>query len=227
MFPDFIQGFIIELTLIVAVGLQNAFILKQGIRKRHVFWAVAACFAGETLLVTIGVAGMGVILSSKPDLIKIILVAGICFLTFYSVKSFIAAFKADTKLETAVVEDKSTAFGVLTAGLGFALLNPHVIIDTTLMGALSTKFYPHQWIFWAGVVTAAMLWYSFLGILGKILAKPLNNPKIWRFINIAIGLLCAYMAFNFAINFNEPHEHEHGIINIPLLEQMHKHGNGE
>lgn len=221
MFYDFIQGFLIELTLIVAVGLQNAFILKQGIRSQHVFWAVAVCWLGETLLVTIGVAGMGAILSSKPQLIKIIIVFSILFLSFYSVKSFIAAFKEDDRLETASLTDETTRRSVIAAGLGFALLNPHVIIDTTLMGALSTKFYPHQWIFWAGVVCAALCWYSLLGFLGKILAKPLNNPKTWRFINIVIGLLCAYMAVNFVLNFNETHDHDHGLFPIGIFENHH------
>lgn len=224
MFPDFIQGFLIELTLIIAVGMQNAFILKQGLGSRYVFTAVIVCWLGETLLVTIGVAGMGAILNSKPQLIKAVIGVGICFLTFYSIKSFIAAFKSDIKLETAKNQNSvGTFWGVVTAGLGFALLNPHALIDTTLMGALSSKFYPHQWTFWGGVVTAALVWYLFLGTLGKLLAKPLNNPKTWRVINIGVGVLCAYIAITFALNFNKPHDHGESPLPLGIFESLHNH----
>lgn len=224
MFSDFIQGFLIELTLIIAVGMQNAFILKQGLGSRYVFTAVIVCWLGETLLVTVGVAGMGAILNSKPQLIKVVIGLGICFLTFYSIKSFIAAFKADIKLETAKNKNSvGTFWGVVTTALGFALLNPHALIDTTLMGALSSKFYPHQWIFWGGVVTAALVWYVFLGTLGKLLAKQLDNPKTWRVINVGVGVLCAYMAVTFAINLNEPHGHDESPISIGIFDNIHKH----
>lgn len=213
MFNDFAQGFFIELTLVVTVGLQNAFIIKQGLKSSYVSAAVLACWLCETLLVTVGVAGVGAFINSKPAFLSIIILAGTVFLIIYAIKSFFAAFKADINLETDKIEDKKSLFAVIGAGAGFALLNPHVLIDTTLMGAISSRYYPHQWIFLAGVITAALIWYSFLGLTSKLLAKPLKNKKTWRIINIVIGLFCLYMAFNFILDLvsNDYNNHGHTL----------------
>lgn len=226
---DFIQGFLLELGLVMTVGLQSAFILKQGIRREYVITAVLTCFAGETLLVTIGIAGMGALVKSIPNLERIITGIGVIFLVFYAGKSFYSAVK---KNDYIVIDETSEGTGswkeVFLAGIGFALLNPHVIIDTTIMGSLAANFYPHQWIFGAGVILAAFAWYAFLGTVGSTLARPLNKPKTWKIINVFIGILCLFMAFQFAKNVSNP-EHEHNHINLfsifglddSLLDKMH------
>ena len=228
---DFIQGFLLELSLVMTVGLQSAFILKQGIRREHVIIAVLTCFIGEATLVTIGIAGMGALVNSISYLREIVLIIGIIFLVFYGVKSFYSAFKKNDYIQIDNSEvGTATGKEILLAGLAFAFLNPHVIIDTTIMGSLSAKFIPHQWIFGLGVYAAALFWYSFLGTLGASLAKPLNNPKTWVVINILIGILCLFMAVVF-INNLKSSEHEHNHINLfkifgvddSLLEVMHDH----
>lgn len=220
MFFDFLNGFLIECALIMAVGLQNAFILRQGIRREYTAAAVLACTFCECALVSVGIAGMGAILTSRPTLINIITLLGICFLIFYALKSIYTAFKSNEALDFRSADAKSkTARQVIISAVAFSWLNPHVILDTTLMGAFSTKYYPHQWIFGMGVFSAAFLWFCFLGILGRALAKPLNSPKTWRVINLCIALLCAYMAYSFIADFNEPHDEHHGM---EMLE-MHGH----
>ena len=228
---DFIQGFLLELGLVMTVGLQSAFILKQGIRREYVIVAVLTCFFSETLLVTIGIAGMGALVRSIPHLYEIITGIGIVFLLFYAGKSLYAAVK---KNDYIVIDNEEkglvTKKEVLLSGLAFALLNPHVIIDTTIMGSLAANFYPHHWIFGLGVICAAFVWYSFLGTIGATLAKPLNHPKTWKIINIFIAALCIYMASQFIHNFNNPN-HEHSHINLfsvfgvddSLIENMHNH----
>lgn len=234
-FSDFLNGFLLELGLVMTVGLQSAFILKQGIRREYVVIAVLTCFFGETLLVSIGIAGMGALVRSIPNLYQIITIVGIVFLIFYALKSFYSAFK---KSDYIVIDNTekglATKKEVLLTGLAFALLNPHVIIDTTIMGTLAANFYPHQWIFGAGVISAAFVWYTFLGTLGATLAKPLNKPKTWKVINIIIGIICVYMATQFIQNINQP-AHEHNHINLfsifgmddNVLESMHEHEHGE
>ena len=190
MFNDFINGFLLELSLVMTVGLQSAFILKQGIRREFVIIAVLTCFFSETLLVTIGIAGMGALVRSIPHLNQIITGIGIVFLFFYAGKSLYAAVKKNDYIiidneEKGLVSKKE----VLLSGLAFALLNPHVIIDTTIMGSLAANFYPHHWVFGAGVISAAFVWYAFLGTVGATLAKPLNKPKTWKVINILIAAL--------------------------------------
>lgn len=233
-FSDFLNGFLLELGLVMTVGLQSAFILKQGIRREYVIIAVLTCFFSETLLVSIGIAGMGALVRSIPNLYQIITSIGILFLLFYGIKSFYSAIK---KSDYIVIDNNekglATKKEVLFTGLAFALLNPHVIIDTTIMGTLAANFYPHQWVFGAGVISAAFVWYVFLGTLGATLAKPLNKPKTWKVINIIIGVICFYMASQFIMNVNQP-AHEHNHINLfsifgmedSLLESMHEHEHG-
>lgn len=213
---DFIQGFLLELGLVMTVGLQSAYILKQGIRREYVIVAVLTCFLCETLLVVTGIAGMGALVNSIPHLYEIITAIGIIFLFLYAFKSLYAALKKDDYI---IIENEERGFvskkEVLLSGLAFALLNPHVIIDTTIMGSLAANFYPHHWIFGAGVISAAFVWYSFLGTVGATLAKPLNHPKTWKVINIFIAVLCIYMAFQFINNFNNSgHEYNHSHIDL-------------
>ena len=224
---DFIQGFLLELGLVMTVGLQSAFILKQGIRREYVIVAVLTCFFSETLLVVTGIAGMGAVVRSIPHLYEII--TGIVFLFFYAGRSLYAAVRKNDYIvidneEKGLVSKKE----VLLSGLAFALFNPHVIIDTTIMGSLAANFYPHHWIFGLGVICAAFVWYSFLGTVGAALAKPLSHPKTWKIINVIIAALCIYMASQFIHNFNNPN-HDHSHINLfgvhdDLFENSHNHG---
>ena len=226
---DFIQGFLLELGLVMTVGLQSAFILKQGIRRESVIVAVLTCFFSETLLVVTGIAGMGAVVRSIPHLYEIITGAGIVFLFFYAGRSLYAAVRKNDYIvidneEKGLVSKKE----VLLSGLAFALFNPHVIIDTTIMGSLAANFYPHHWIFGLGVICAAFVWYSFLGTVGAALAKPLSHPKTWKIINVIIAALCIYMASQFIHNFNNPN-HDHSHINLfgvhdDLFENSHNHG---
>lgn len=226
---DFIQGFLLELGLVMTVGPQSAFILKQGIRREYVIVAVLTCFFSETLLVVTGIAGMGAVVRSIPHLYEIITGAGIVFLFFYAGRSLYAAVRKNDYIvidneEKGLVSKKE----VLLSGLAFALFNPHVIIDTTIMGSLAANFYPHHWIFGLGVICAAFVWYSFLGTVGAALAKPLSHPKTWKIINVIIAALCIYMASQFIHNFNNPN-HDHSHINLfgvhdDLFENSHNHG---
>lgn len=215
---DFIHGFLIELGLVMTVGMQSAYIIKQGLRREYAVIAVAACFFSETLLVVLGIAGMGAVVNSVPYLYQIITAVGIVFLIFYALKSFYAALRKSESINIDIVEFHSSKKEVFFAGLAFALLNPHVIIDTTIMGSLAANYYPHQWIFGAGVIAAALSWYSFLGTAGSAFAKFLNKPKTWKIINVLIGSLCLYISSQFIVNFNNP-DHSHSHMNfLPFLE---------
>lgn len=235
MLQTFINGFLIELSLIISVGLQNAFILRQGIRSENVIVAIVVCTICESLLVTIGIAGVGAIISTHTWLIKVITILGVVFLTFYALRSvYMAIYSNEALIVDTEMVGKRTALAVALSALSFGLLNPHVLIDTTLMGGLSVRYFPYQWYFCLGAITAATLWYSFLGLLGKIIAKPLNKPRTWKIINLLIALLCGYMAFVFTSSINNPdamwhghfieiHDHEHN--NEHSNEHDHEHNN--
>ncbi len=227
MVHDYIDGFLIELALIMTVGVQNAFILQQGIKREFVVFAVLACAIGETILVTIGIGGVGAIIANNKTLVYIVTGVGALFLAFYSLKSFYTAFRKSQVIEIDLENTKGvTAKQVLMTGFAFALLNPHVLIDSTLMGALSVKYMPHQWVFGAGVITAPFVWYSVVAIIGVSCSNILNTKRAWQAINIFVGCICMYMALQFAglvINQNVD-EHNHNTIFFQdLFEHEHEH----
>ncbi len=224
MFLDFIEGFIIECALIItAAGLQNAFILRQGIKKEFVIAVAITCAICESILVTIGIGGMGALLTAKPTLTNIVTILGIIFLILFALKSLYTAFKSNEVLDINKADTTAKTFSsVILTAIAFCWLNPHVILDLTVMGAFSAQYYPHQWIFAIGVYVAAFTWFLFLGLLGKFLAKPLKNPRTWKGINIVIAILCLYMAFNFIHDYNKPHSHSHDI-NIFNHDHDHDH----
>lgn len=225
MIFDFLEGFIIECALIItAAGLQNAFILRQGIKKEFVIAVAITCAICESILVTIGIGGMGALLTAKPTLSNIVTILGIVFLILFALKSLYTAIRSNEVLDVnkADVKAKTLSQVILTA-IAFCWLNPHVILDLTVMGAFSVQYYPHQWVFALGVYAAAFTWFLFLGILGKFLAKPLSSPRTWKGVNVVIAILCLYMAFNFIHDYDKPHSHDHNH-GINLFNDDHHHG---
>jgi len=213
----FINGFLLELVLIITVGMQNAFILRQAIHREHIVLSILVCTIAESSLLILGTAGMGVVFTIFPNLLIVITIIGIIFLLFYAGRSIYLAIRSEKILSADydLGQDKKSAINVMFIALGFGLLNPHVIIDMTLMGGFAIKNYPFQWQFCFGAISAAFLWYCFLGIAGKVLAKPLNKPKTWKIINIVIALLCIYMAYNFVQDIRgDGHGHDHSELLI-------------
>ena len=200
--------------------MQNAFILRQSIKKEHVITAILILTLVESSLLFAGTAGMGVLLNIFPKASKIITLAGVVFLIIYAIKSIISAIRSNDTLIVDETSNKLKPISIIILALGFGYLNPHVIVDMTLMGSLAIHNYPHQWEFFAGAVTGAFTWYVFLGLLGRFFAKKLSEPKVWKVVNVVIAILCLFMAYRFVGGLNgDPHDHDHAhpfekIINI-------------
>ena len=191
------EGALISLSLIVAIGAQNAFVIRQGLSDRHVFLVCTICAFSDAALIALGVFGFGEIISNLENISELIRWFAISFLIIYSIMRFKAAYNGnalDIDEEESLVSAKKTA--IIT--LGFTWLNPHVYLDTTvLLGTASLQFQGDEKIAFAiGAMTSSFLFFYSLGFGARRLAPLLKTKKVWRIIDIIIGLVMIWIAWS-------------------------------
>jgi len=193
-----VTGFLAGLSLIVAIGAQNAYVLRQGIARNRTATVVAICALSDALLITLGVAGVGLVVAQHPTILLVFKVAGAAYLVWFAIQSFRAAAKAKG-LQAA--QGAGSARGVVLTALALTYVNPHVYLDTVLMLCnLANQQGGLRWWFALGAATASLVWFTGLGFGGRALAPYLARPKVWRVIDIAIGVtmlvIAAYLLFS-------------------------------
>ncbi|MCB1408237.1 MAG: amino acid transporter [Rhodobacter sp.] len=185
----FIAGFLASLSLIAAIGAQNAFVLRQGIRREHVGVVVALCAGSDALLIALGVAGFGAAAEAMPWLTPVMLWGGVAFLTVYGALRFRAAFRGGEALAASAERAVSLRRVALTC-LALTWLNPHVYLDTlALLGALSAQYAPVEALFGVGAVLASAVFFLALGYGARYLAPVLAKPRAWVVVEVVIGLV--------------------------------------
>ncbi|MBK1698568.1 hypothetical protein CKO21_15070 [Rhodovibrio salinarum] len=184
------QGFGIGLGLIVAIGAQNAFLLRQGLRRHHVALVVVLCTLCDSALIMLGAVGVGSLVASSPILTKLAVYGGATFLIVYGGLTLKNALKPQT-LNTADAPDALSTRAIVTATLGFSILNPHAWLDTVvLLGGLAGQFPTDQRVvFTGGAILASAVWFVGLGAGAAWLSPVLARPKVWRGIDLVIGLV--------------------------------------
>ncbi|KXG88029.1 LysE/ArgO family amino acid transporter [Agrobacterium bohemicum] len=187
-FSTYMTGVTMGLTLIVAIGAQNAFVLRQGLRGEHVFAVVFACALSDAILITIGVTAFRQIAAVLPALEPAMRYAGAAFLFWYGAKSLQSALGASNVL--AAASGTVTSLGsTLATCLALTWLNPHVYLDTVvLLGTISTQFPGAEKAFWAGAVTSSFLFFFCLGYGARWLRPIFANPRSWRVLEGVIAL---------------------------------------
>ena len=189
-------GFLTSFALILAIGAQNAFVLKQGILRSHVFWVCLTCAVSDALLISAGVVGFGVIVTQFPSLPFIMSIGGGAFLIFYGLSRFVAAYKGN---DQEALSTKSLALGpTMLICLALTWLNPHVYLDTLgLVGAVSTQFTEvgSKAAFGIGAILASFVFFFSLGYSARFLAPVMQTPRIWQILDVLIGLLMLYLAY--------------------------------
>lgn len=189
MFAAYFSGLITGLGLIVAIGAQNAFVLRQGLRGEHVFVLVMICALSDAILVTAGIAGFGVVIDRLPWLEPVLLYGGVAFLFFYGATSLRAAWTSKEGLSPSEMPSLPLKKAVAIC-LAFTWLNPHVYLDTVVfLGTLSTRFPGREVFFGLGAVTGSFVFFFSLGYGARLLRPLLSRPKAWRFLDAGIGLL--------------------------------------
>ena len=183
------QGLALSFGLIVAIGAQNAFVLRQGLRREHVSSVVLFCGVADAVLITAGVFGMAQALGDRPNLARALALAGAVFLVWYGWKALLRVWHAG-QLQAAEGGEGLGRGAALAQAAAFTLLNPHVYLDTVLlvgsMGAQQPT--PLQGWFVAGASSASMLWFSLLGFGARWLAPWFARPRAWQVLDGLIGL---------------------------------------
>ncbi|MEJ8560588.1 LysE/ArgO family amino acid transporter [Yoonia sp. GPGPB17] len=190
MITPALTGFATAFALILAIGAQNAFVLRQGLMRTHVFWLCLLCATSDALLITAGVLGFGYIVTLYPMLPQIMAWGGAAFLTVYGALRLWAAWQGAYAMQLA---GKSAGLlATLATGAAFTWLNPHVYLDTLgLVGAVSTQYVDpvEKTAFGIGAVTSSFVFFFSLGYGARLLAPVMQSARAWRILDVLIGLV--------------------------------------
>jgi L-lysine exporter family protein LysE/ArgO len=193
-----LTGLVTGLSLIVAIGAQNAYVLRQGLAREHVGAVVLICTLSDVVLVLAGVAGIGTIVEEAPWALTVVRWLGVAFLSWYAVGSLLRARRTES---LRVAGDGTTSLRA-AAGRAVALtwLNPHVYLDTVLLlGSIAN----HQdgdgrWWFALGACVASAAWFTGLGYGARLASPVLASPRAWQVLDVAIGLVMLVIAARLA-----------------------------
>lgn len=183
----FVPGFALSLSLILAIGAQNAFVLRQGLRGLHVGSVVLTCIISEAILIFSGVAGFDAMTKAVPVIQDFARWGGALFLVAYGALGLYRALATEESLSGSGTAHQSRRSALLTC-LALTWLNPHVYLDTVvLVGAVASQYGPDRWWFAAGALTASALFFVLLGFGAVFLQPVFSSPKAWRLLDIAVA----------------------------------------
>jgi L-lysine exporter family protein LysE/ArgO len=197
----FLPGLLTGLSLIIAIGAQNAFVIRQGLTKQHVFLVVAICAVSDALAIVLGISGLGAIVQGQPLLLEIIRWLGVAYLTWFGIKSIRSAMKPQSLDATGV--QSGTAMKVALTVLSVTWLNPHFYLDTViLLGSIGNTFGEDKWWFAAGGVLGSFLWFTSIGFGAKAASRYMSKPIFWKVLDsiiaavmFSIAILLAFYKF--------------------------------
>ncbi|MGJ9373180.1 LysE/ArgO family amino acid transporter [Nesterenkonia sp. CF4.4] len=217
-----LTGLLTCLALIVAIGPQSAWLLRQGLRRDRVLLAVTCCIFGDILLIALGTAGVGAVLDHAPWLMEVLRWLGVSYLTWFAYRSFRSArragqaLKPEVHVELSSQQDDDAPVGsggggsgvkqaqrvqvtrisaIAATGLSVSILNPHAWVDTmVVLGTMANTFGDQRWLFAGGAVLASIIWFSALALGGAALSKWLNRPRTWQVLDILVGAIMLVVA---------------------------------
>ncbi|HTR17653.1 MAG TPA: LysE/ArgO family amino acid transporter [Acetobacteraceae bacterium] len=198
--PAFLAGFGLSAALIVAVGAQNAFVLRQGLRRQHVGSVVLFCALADLTLIAAGVAGLGAALQRLPGLIAVLTLGGVLFLAWYGIGAIRRAMCPAGGLTAEGKGEALSQRAALVRTAGFTLLNPHVYLDTVLLVGAVGAAQPlgGQPAFVVGAGLASALWFAALGYGARLLAPLFARPAAWRVLDAIVGVTMLTIAAGLA-----------------------------
>lgn len=211
-----LSGLGLGLSLIVAIGAQNVFVLRQGIRREHVLPVVLVCAVSDALLIAAGVAGLGAVISAAPWLVVVARWAGAGFLLVYGLLAARRAWRGGEQLraepvtaDTASASASGTATAtatrtalapVLLTVLALTWLNPHVYLDTVLMlGSIAATHGDERWLFATGAIVASLLWFTALGFGARHVGRWLRTERSWRILDGIIAVVMIAIAISLVL----------------------------
>ena len=192
---DYLSGFLLGLSLIIAIGSQNAFVLKQGLKREHIFFVCLFCAVSDALLISAGVGGFGAVTARYPHVIDIAKIAGVLFLLGYGLQSLYASIRVSHALNVdgQVVSSLKKA---LLLCFGFTWLNPHVYLDTLVLVGMVSTGAASKLTFAIGAISASFFFFFALGYGARLLRPLFAKPKAWNILDALVGLLMLYLAWH-------------------------------
>ena len=193
-----ISGFLSGLSLIVAIGAQNAYVIKQGLRREYVLLIVLICSISDALLIFLGSAGLGQIIQSIPELLEVVRWFGVVYLLWFGIKSVKSAFTNQSlKASDGQLSSKKM---VITTMLALTFLNPHVYLDTViLLGSIANQFESERWLFSTGAALGSFVWFFSIGYGAKAASRFMSKPIFWKVLDLIIAVIMFSIAIFLAI----------------------------
>lgn len=198
LITPFLEGFVLGGSLIMAIGAQNAFVLKQGLKRQFLFMTAFTCFVCDSILIVLGVTGIGELLSEIPMLLNFMRWGGALFLVCYGIRSFRSVFHPHALVADLENPMPANRFATLMALLGFTFLNPHTYIDTfLLLGTIGAERPPHEHLsFIIGALSASLTWFFGLTYGASKLSPLFRNPRAWQILEAIMGVVMFVIAYS-------------------------------
>lgn len=192
-----VPGFVTGLSLIIAIGAQNAFVIRQGLLRQQVLLIVAICAISDATLIFLGTGGLGTLIQSKPSLLEFIRWFGVIYLTWFGVRSIRSAFKNQSLEATAGSAISKSA--IVSTCLSLTFLNPHVYLDTViLLGSIANQFENNRWFFAVGASFASIVWFTSIGYGARAASRFMSKPIFWKILDSLIAVVMFTIAISLA-----------------------------
>ncbi|MCG1043437.1 LysE/ArgO family amino acid transporter [Mycetohabitans sp. B8] len=190
------SGFGLCASLIVAIGAQNAYVLRQGLKRVHVGMVVAICASIDIMLIAAGVAGMGALMTRVPALLVVVKYVGALFVFLYGLRALYSAWKGPGHLDASDQDGAQSAVGMAGTIVALSLLNPHVYLDTVvLLGAVGGRHpWPANLWFALGAMSASLVWFCALGYGARLLRPVFEKDVAWRVLDVLIACVMGWIA---------------------------------
>lgn len=190
MLVAWLAGLRIGIGLIMAIGAQNAFVLRQGLRREHVLVVVLFCAGSDAVLIALGIAGVGAAQAAAPWLMPLLRWGGVAFLLVYGARALLAAWRGGGALAPAAAGGRAPLLPVLATVAVLTWANPHVWLDTVvLIGSIAVQYRGHEVWFGAGAATGSLIFFLTLGFGARALAPLFARPKAWVVLDLLVGLM--------------------------------------
>jgi L-lysine exporter family protein LysE/ArgO len=193
-----IPGLLAGFSLIIAIGAQNAFVIRQGLTKKYVLLTVLICAFSDAILIALGASGLGALIKSNKNILEFVRWFGVIYLLWFAFKSAKSVLKKEVL--NSAGEASADRKSVILTVLALTFLNPHVYLDTViLLGSISNQFGTDKWFFVIGAMLASFIWFTAIGFGAKSASRFMSQPIFWKILDSIIALvmvsIAAFLAF--------------------------------
>lgn len=200
MLEVYLEGVLLSAGLIIAIGAQNAYVLKQGVQNNHVFAVATICFLCDFILMSLGILGVGTFVAQNQLLQLMLAGAGMLYILWFALQSFLS-IRQTQSMDLRRLETPGTIKMAVVGALAITLLNPHVYLDTVVIigGIAGTLEAEHKSLFLMGVLTSSAVWFYGLAYGAQKLAPVFRKPITWQVLNFLIGLMMLFIAYQLGL----------------------------